>query len=177
MEQGRNGTAVKHHCRRTLNLNFGELIKTRNLFFVVSGLLLLPNTWKCTMLKRKSEMVKVCLTSKWNQMKTCKSLFYWNSNMTCLPSTSRNHLPPTGPPRVCVLSRHLCVSPTPGGPLLGQTLPAAPWGPGADCQESGRLERRGGQTCFQSHTVLSHKTHILVIQDSGFLRMTLWSAW
>lgn len=33
MEQGRNGTVVKHHCRRTLNLNFGELIQNKNLFF------------------------------------------------------------------------------------------------------------------------------------------------
>lgn len=115
-------------------------------------------------------MVKVCLTRKWNQMKTCQSLFPWNWKMTPLPSLSRNHLPPTGPPRVCVLSRHLCVSPTPGGPLLGQTLPAAPWGPGADCQEGGCLERGGGQTCLLSHTVLSHEnthTHMVVIQESG----------
>lgn len=40
-------------------------------------------------------------------------------------SLSRCRLSPAGPPRVCVFPRHLCLSPTPGGPLLGQTLPAA----------------------------------------------------
>lgn len=74
-----------------------------------------------------------------------------------LLSLPRHHLPAAGPSRVCVLPWHLCLSPTPGGPMLGQTLPAAPWGPGADCQESGHLELWGGQTCLHTHTAPTHE--------------------
>lgn len=74
-----------------------------------------------------------------------------------LLSLSRRHLSSAGPPWVGVLSRHLCFPPPPGGPLLGQALPAAAWGPGADCQESGHLERWGGQTCLHTHPVPTHE--------------------
>lgn len=153
-EQSQNGTRPKRYRHQTslqlqqnLDYAFGGLIKYE---IFLLGLLLLQNTWKCTTLKRRSETLKVYLTTKLNQI---TSLLYRNSKLISPPSCTRNSLPPTGPPRVCVLPWHLCVPATPGCPLLGQTLPAAPWGPGADCQESGCLERRGGQTRLQSHAV------------------------
>lgn len=93
---------------------------------------------------------------KIRQNNTCKS-FHSHWLPTPLLSLSRCHLSPAGPPRVCVFPRHLCLRPPPGGPLLGQTLPAAAWGPGADCQKSGHLELWGGQTCLQSHTEPTHE--------------------
>lgn len=72
-----------------------------------------------------------------------------------LLSFSRNHLSPAGPPRVGVLPRHLRLSSSQSGSVLGQTLPAAAWGAGADCQESGHLECWRGPT--RSHTVSAHE--------------------
>jgi len=132
-----------------------------------SGLLQFLNTWKCTMLKRKVVTVKVRVNMcKLGWDKTCKSppQPHWLlSLLLLLPllSLSRCHLSPASPPRVCVLSRHLCLSPPPGGSLLGQALPAAARGPGADCQESGHLERWGGQTCLLAHTMSTHEKQTL----------------
>lgn len=80
-----------------------------------------------------------------------------DKTLSPLLSLSWRHFPSTSPPRVCVLPWHLRLPPTPGGSLLGQTLPAAAWGPGADCQESGHLELRGGQTCLHTPSVSTHE--------------------
>lgn len=113
------------------------------------------------MLKRRLAIAKVCLNVKLDQINYVNYYgtprWHWPPSLLHLLSLSRRHLSTAGPPWVCVFPRHLFLSPTPGGPLLGQTLPAAAWGPGADCQKSGHLECWGGQTCSHAHTVPTHE--------------------
>lgn len=120
------------------------------------------------MWKRSWVTAKVGSDVKWDT--TCAHP-YLPGTKGCLLSPvlslPRHHLSPAGPPRVCVLPRHLGPSPPPGGPLLGQTLPAAPRGPGADCQESGHLERWGGQTRSHTHTApTQRKADVLFVHSS-----------
>lgn len=96
-----------------------------------------------------------------------------------LLSLSGNHLSPAGPPRVGVLPRHLRLSSSQSGSVLGQTLPAAARGPGADCQESGHLERRRGpiRSHMCQHMKNRHAPHSLVHSHNRRNSSSTQTAW
>lgn len=142
-------------------------LKTNNFFYFLPGLLLLPNIWKCTMLKRRLGMVKVCSTSKWTRSKLGNHYF---------TGPQRWLLSPASPETISlqqalhesVFSPGISVSPPHRVALCWdkhcQLLPEVL---GLTAKRVAAWSAEEVWHATESHCSKLWNTHILVIQESG----------